>query len=207
MAAEAPEIWAQFGVALVLASAIARPARRLSRPAAAALIATIVAAEALIPVAGLTPLRFLLSLTGPLSAATLLLAGRSLILDLVRPPQWRDPLGFAALAAALLALSLAFYPLAVGVGSFDPYRLGYFGWSLPIGLLVLLAGAYALRSPAIAIWIGVAAAAFVLALGPSRNLWDYLIDPIAGLLALLLLIERVRARRSAVRAATVPDTD
>lgn len=204
MPASPAEAFTEAGMALLHAATFALLFRRLPRRVAAPLVAAFVAAAALIPVGGLTPLQYWLSLTGPLSAATWLLAGRSLVRDFRRPPAFEDRAGFRALAATVLALGLLLYPGAMGLLPLDPYRLGFLGPALPLGLLALLALAYALRAPAIAGWLGLAGAAFLLRLAPSRNLWDYVVDPVACLLAAILLAEALLARRRRQTESAAP---
>ena len=80
-------------------------------------------------------------------------------------------LGFIAVAGAL------FYPFALGLSYFDPYRWGYGSYGLLLGLLL----------PALLAWqrgwyfssliVSVALLGWSSGLLESRNLWDYLLDP------------------------------
>ncbi|MBS0250713.1 MAG: hypothetical protein JSR78_06570 [Proteobacteria bacterium] len=87
---------------------------------------------------------------------------------------------FATLAFALAGLAL--YPSATGFINADPYVLGYSGYVLPAALAVVIA--YALWRgyfiSAFALNVGIAA--FLLGAGPSRNLWDYIMDPVASII-------------------------
>ena len=84
----------------------------------------------------------------------------------------------AVLHGTVLGLGLALYPLALGLGWFDPYGLGYRP-GLPLALALVVAGLW---------WVPAArglAALGTVALGvhatgwaESDNLWDLLIDPV-----------------------------
>lgn len=98
-------------------------------------------------------------------------------------------------AAALALCGLAFYPLALGLGDFDPYRLGYAGW--PALALVAALGVAALlawkRGQPLWLWLlAVDLAAFAAGLHESSNFWDVLFDPLLVAAAMILA---VRGRR------------
>jgi hypothetical protein len=103
--------------------------------------------------------------------------------------------------AAVVVLACLFYALALGVGSFDPYNLGF--QARP--LVVALAGVGLILA-----WTGERAALFLLsgallayAAGVYANLWDALIDPILVLLTAVVLAARVwrgrDGRKQAIR--------
>jgi hypothetical protein len=84
----------------------------------------------------------------------------------------------ATLQASAGALGLALYPLTLGLGPHDPYRLG-FGDPRLLGALVALAAlALVLRRLGPAALVSLAVLAWAVDLGESRNLWDYLLDPL-----------------------------
>jgi hypothetical protein len=146
------------------------------------------AALALLPVAdGVSAAMALRALWGDPSVTTLQL----LILALAGRPAPID----RAPAAALAIFGIAFYVLALGLGDFDPYRLGYAGWPA-VALVAVLAG------PALLAWrqgqplwlwlLAVDVAVFAAGLPESGNLWDVLFDP---LLVAAAMIHAVRSRR------------
>jgi hypothetical protein len=152
----------------------------------ATLLAAVVAA--LVPFGGLPAAGYVRGIAGDLSVITVLLLLRRLL---------RPVLGWAAIdARSRLALQilvaaggLALYPLALGHRPFDLYRLGYASPWFLAGLLALaLAGG--LRRLTLATWcLALAVLAWAMGLYESRNLWDYLVDPLVaawGLGALLL---------------------
>ena len=101
---------------------------------------------------------------------------------------WRAPASIAG-AAAL------FYAMALGLGDFDPYRLGY----QPILLLALLAvPALLLWSRGRALWLWLLAVdllAFAAGLLESTNFWDYLIDPLLAAACVILALRNCRPGR------------
>jgi hypothetical protein len=96
---------------------------------------------------------------------------------------------------------LALYPLALGLGSFDPYE---WGWHFS-PLFVIVA--------ALTVWLTwkqnrfgflllLAAVAFHLRLLESTNYWDYVLDPIYCLVSFVVLIRQllsVNAHRRSTR--------
>lgn len=86
------------------------------------------------------------------------------------------------LALALTALCL--YPLALGWGDWDLYRLGWGSVWLWAGLLVITAGFLASGLRLLPVAVALALLCWSLGFLESNNLWDYLIDPWLALLAL-----------------------
>lgn len=143
---------------------------------------------ALIPVAdGASAAMALRALWGDPSVTTLQLLALSLA---GRPAR----IGRAP-TAALALFGIGFYVLALGVGDFDPYRLGYPGWSA-VGLLATLAAAALLawrRGRPLWLWLlAVDLAVFAAGLPESGNLWDALFDPLLVAAALIASIRRPR---------------
>lgn len=89
----------------------------------------------------------------------------------------------------LIALpALALYPMALGAGTYDPYRLGY-GDPLFVTVLLLLALlAWLSRFSIIALCIAFATLAWAVGWYESDNLWDYLLDPFVSIYALGALV-------------------
>jgi hypothetical protein len=90
--------------------------------------------------------------------------------------------GFVFAAIALAALFL--YPLALGWGDWDAYRLGWSGPALWLALLVLSLSCWARGLKLLPVLVALALLAWTAGVLESRNLWDYLIDPWLALLAL-----------------------
>lgn len=96
-----------------------------------------------------------------------------------------------ALSAMIVLAALALYPMALGVGAHDPYRLGY-GDPLFIAVLLLLAMlAWFWKFSMIALCIAFATLAWAVGWYESDNLWDYLLDPFVSLYALAEIMTQV----------------
>lgn len=87
---------------------------------------------------------------------------------------------FGTVALALAGFAL--YPAATGFLDYDTYPLGYSGYLLPAAVAALIAYALFRGFRIIAITLNLAVVAFLLNVGESRNLWDYLIDPVAWII-------------------------
>jgi hypothetical protein len=150
------------------------------------LLAAVVAA--LLPLGGLPAAGYARGIVGDLSVTTVLLLLRRLLRPVLGWPaiEARSRLALEILVAAG---GLVLYPLALGLGPFDPYRLGYSSpWFL--GGLLALAVAAGLRRLSLVTWcLALAVLAWAFGAYDSRNLWDYLLDPLVaawGLGSLLL---------------------
>ncbi len=185
---------AAVGVATGRFAAIGRPGLGLVGAACAAI--------ALVPVAPLPLAGFLRGVTGDLSVTMLVLLTRFVL----RPAFDWKPLGVRtalALQCLVTAGGLVLYPLTLGVGLWDPYRLGY-GEPWFLGPLAALAAAtlfFDLFFVTGCLALGVLA--WSLGALESRNLWDYLLDPLVFAWGLSALLHRsARAlRRAAQRGA------
>ena len=129
-----------------------------------------------IPVMGLSLAGLVRGITADLSAPTLVL----LALAMLRAMSGLQLLGVQARRDMLAAIALCgvlFYPLALGVSVFDPYRLGYGN----VWFLSALSGVAvwsALRYSIMLAWcMALAVVAWAVGWYESNNLWDYLIDP------------------------------
>ncbi len=149
---------------------------------------------------------------GDLSVATLLLSGAAVASVFQRQDLLvaQDKRLFYLVIAMM---SLLLYPFALGWGQADTYRLGYhfglFEWLIfSIGLFAL-----ALRAFFVTAWIALSLISYELNLYESRNLWDYLIDPVVSIIALSAVISSyvgsvVRGvRHRALKSKKAPVTD
>lgn len=164
------------------------------------LLAAVVAA--LVPLGSLPAAGYLRGIVGELSVTTVLL----LVRGLLRPiPGWAavDARSRLALQVLVAATGLVLYPPALGLGPFDPYGLGYANpWFLG-GLLALVLAARLRRLTLVAWCLALAVLAWAVGAYESRNLWDYLVDPLLaawGLGALLLRAARAVRRPRRARA-------
>ena len=158
----------------------------LDKPRLAALIGTVFVLV-MVPFGGMPLAAYLRAMTGDLSITTLILMWHAILRPwfacmTVEPRQRLVLLGLIALS------SLALYPMALGVGRFDPYRLGY-GDPLFVVVLLLFAIVASLRGYSL-ISLCIASATFAWAVGwyESENLMDYLLDPFLAIYALATFI-------------------
>lgn len=125
--------------------------------------------------------------TGELSIVTMLLLWSSIL-----PAAKKTPMGFKV-PVALIAIM--FYPLALGLGMFDPYVWGYGS----IGLLIatiLFAIVCGLAGWTKGVWIlSFAIIAWAAHWHESTNLWDYLLDPFLVIWALLAIPNAIYQKR------------
>jgi len=137
----------------------------------------------LVPIGSLPAAGYLRGFTGDLSVTTVVVVLSALAARGGARSERRrsDRL---ALKVCLGAVALLLYPLALGAGPFDPYRLGYDSpWLLGAWWVVALA-AWFFRRPLLAGCVAAAMLAWAVRGYESTNLWDYLIDPFVALYAL-----------------------
>jgi hypothetical protein len=100
-------------------------------------------------------------------------------------------------ALGLLAFALPFYAASLGLGSFDPYALGYQPTLLLAALLPLGLALWWKRRD---LWLAILAIDLAgYASGVFANLWDVLLDPLLVLLALILVLRQWAIRLIASR--------
>ena len=154
----------------------------------------VVAIAAFVPVGDLSIAAYVRGATGDLSVATLALAGSSSLARVAG----RNLLARREVNALLwlvAAAALFLYPFALGWTPFDPYALGYGSIALITFLLVVTLVAWRARLNLVVLVVVVAAAACLIGAYESRNLWDYLIDPLVALYAVIrLIVEALRGR-------------
>lgn len=176
------------GAVIVIVAAVVAAGRTVGlRRSRLALLAGVSAIAASVPLGGMPLAGLLRGVAGDLSLTTLVL----LLRGLLRPAGGRTPfdaLGTRALRLLIAAAGLVLYPLALGVGAWDPYRLGYGDpWFLTVLLAVALA-ALLLDLPLVTFCIAVGVLAWGLGAYESRNLWDHLLDPLVFAWALFALL-------------------
>ncbi len=141
----------------------------------------------LIPFGGMPLAAYVRGMTGDLSMTTLVLLWCGLLR--LRTSAHQDDNRFALLI--LIALTaIALYPLALGVGVYDPYRLGYGSHLLVVVLLLIALLAWYRGFSLIAVCIALAMLAWSVGWYESDNLWDYLVDPFAAVYALAAIMTR-----------------
>lgn len=164
------------GAAVVIVAVTVAMGRRLGlRRSRLALLAAVSALAALVPAGALPLCASLRGVAGDWSLTTLvlLLSGLSKAFGCRVAASTRSVMALQRLVAAG---GLLLYPLTLGLGAWDPYRLGYGDpWFLAALLAVaLLSLLLDLRLVAFA--VALAVLAWAGEAGESRNLWDYLLD-------------------------------
>lgn len=140
-----------------------------------------------IPFGGLPPAAFVRGIVGDLSITSQVLLALTLLKFLAgwQPFQKREKMflwGIIVLAA------LALYPLALGIGYVDPYRLGFGNMWFFGALFIIAVAAYWKRLYVITLCIALAVLAWSVGWNEATNLWNYLLDPFVAIYAIGALI-------------------
>lgn len=140
----------------------------------------------LIPLSPLPIAAYVRGIVGDLSITTMLL----LWLVLSKSLQKRqEDNGRSALLILIGFGALFLYPMALGIGTYDPYRLGYGNLQFVTVLLSLALAAWYLNYSLIALGIALPTLAWAVGWYESRNLWDYLLDPYVSIYALAVIFK------------------
>jgi hypothetical protein len=150
----------------------------------------------LVPVGGLPLAGYMRGATGDMSVTSLVLLSAALLHAL---RGWPPLPGRNQLLLLLVIAAAGFYPLALGWGDYDPYRLGFGSlWFLAYLLGVALLAAWK-GLPVIACTIALSVLAWSAGWYESANLWDYLLDPMVSIYAVAAItmpgIRKLRAAR------------
>jgi hypothetical protein len=137
-----------------------------------------------VPLAGSTLAQWLRSVLGDLSVFTLVL-----LADIAARRWWNHTLLAPATRKTLLlgaaVIGVVFYPLALGVGPLDPYRLGFAPTLLVAALCLGSISAWLMRARGLAVILLLPLLAYNLHLLEADNLWNYLLDPVLVVYALV----------------------
>ena len=189
-------VFGLFGCGL-LGFTLVAAALRLRRFSVGVRVAAVLAAGGalFVPFGELPLAAYVRGVTGDPSLSTLALAGAACIAELTgrRLIGQRD---LRALMWLVAAAAVFLYPFALGLTPFDPYALGYGSVELVTALLWVTLVAWYARLNLIVLVVIAAALAYLGSAYESRNLWDYLIDPLVSVYALVRLLAGVRLRRS-----------
>jgi hypothetical protein len=133
-----------------------------------------------IQMADLSVAAYVDSFTGGLSVTSLAVLSTVALLRMGMPVRPTN-IARVQIIGALALLALFLYPATLGLSHFDPYQLGFHPrlLILTIGLTSLLFLAW--RNYCGAGLLGLVTLAFCLAIKPSHNYWDYLLDPFISL--------------------------
>lgn len=197
-----------FGAALLILALAAQVARlglaRVDLRIAAGLGAT--AAAALISISHRSLLDWCVSAIDRLSVPGFLMVGL-LAINAVTGQPFKDDREYRFGAILLTIAGIVLYPSAVGLIDYDVYVWGYSGFLLPAMLAAALLYSIWRRYWYIVAAIDLGIIGFLLDAGLSRNLWDYVIDPIAfvvGLVSCLIFAGFYFAGRSAQPSGDTP---
>jgi hypothetical protein len=157
-------------------------------------VAVAVAIAAFVPIGDLSVAAAVRGATGDLSASTLALAASAVFVRLTGRSLF-ERREVNALLWAVAGAALFLYPFALGWTPFDPYALGYGSVAFVTALLVVTLAAWRAGLNLIVLVVLAAAVAYLAGVYESRNLWDYLIDPLVSLYALVALPSAAIARR------------
>ncbi|HCI54247.1 MAG TPA: hypothetical protein DE312_13175 [Gallionella sp.] len=187
------DITALAGIAFAI-MVLARHLPLINRLKQISLFGVLMFIAALIPLDGLSVAEFVRGMLGDLSFSTLLLLaaayGRVLSARLHRNEIRKAIDDSTPVLGAISLAALALYPFALGVGMYDPYRLGYGDMGFLGGLLLAALLAWVLRRPLITLIISLAVLGWSVGWYESNNLWDYLLDPWVAIYALGALIKQ-----------------
>jgi hypothetical protein len=199
-------VFGLFGCGL-LGLAVVAAALRLRRFSVGARAAIMLAAGValFVPFGELSLAAYVRGVTGDLSISTLVLAGAACIAQLTG----KQPIGQRDLRALLWLVASAavfLYPFALGLTPFDPYALGYGSAGFVTALLLLTLTAWYARLNLIVLVVIAATLAYLGGAYESRNLWDYLIDPLVSMYALVWLLAGLRGRTGLPLAHRIPSS-
>ncbi|MRD72240.1 hypothetical protein GH865_03105 [Rhodocyclus tenuis] len=184
------------GVALTIAGTLVLMLGRLPFSRRVLLgVGTLLFVLLLLPFGDLPLAAYPRGMVGDLSISTLLLV----LYALARRGGLGAPVDPARRLLALLIPvlgALLLYPLALGAAYYDPYRWGFGEPAFLGSLLVLSLLAIAARLPLVAVAISLAVLAWAAGVYESRNLWDYLLDPLLALYAFAACLRAPFARRA-----------
>jgi len=110
---------------------------------------------------------------------------------------WR-PTERKGLFPIIAVVGIALYATTIGSPTFNLYGLGFSPYA-PL-VLAILAAAFAVRAPKVALIALAVLVAYDLQLYRSRNLFDYALDPILVAAATFWCLRRVWVSRSSRRA-------
>lgn len=144
-----------------------------------------------LPVFGLSVAQWVRSVVGDLSVVTMIIFSNILTQRLFNITLVDDATKKTLLPGVIL-VGIVFYPLALGMSAFDPYQLGYSPalMSALLCLTSIVAWFKSVRSLAVILLMPILA--FNLHMLESFNLWDYLLDPIVFVYAVVQIVLNVQ---------------
>ena len=162
----------------------------IARPRLAMLLAAVFVLM-LIPFGGMPLAAYVRGMIGDLSVTTLVLLWCALLQPWLKQLSQPNKQSRHTLLILIALAALILYPMALGVGAFDPYRLGYSNPLFVAVLLLIAVIAWFSKFYLIALCIALATLAWAMGWYESDNLWDYLLDPWVAIYALAAVVSRV----------------
>lgn len=183
------------GISLaIVALTLSLPVATRLQPKLQAWLAGAILVAANIPFGGMSAAEYVRGITGDLSIATLLLLALPMLGHRSNPLSQKLTATNHAEKFSLFAFvaiaALALYPCALGIGMFDPYRLGFGNFWFISGLLFIALMAWARQHTLVALSLSLAVLGWSIGWYESNNLWDYLLDPWVSIYALAVLLKR-----------------
>lgn len=175
---------------IITSAALLLPSvEQLSKPRLAMLLGAIFV-YAMLPINGLPLAAYLRGGIGDVSITTLLLLCSVLAKPWLSCATLDSKNRFALFGLIALA-ALALYPMALGIGAYDPYRLGYGNASFVTTVLLIALAAWYWKVYWVTLCIACATIAWSISWYESNNLWDYLLDPLVAGYVLATIVSRV----------------
>jgi len=152
-------------------------------------IASVSGLLVILPIGGLPVGRWLISLyANPSIPITALLFSR--IMENSFQMKLLDHSAIRTCRIFSLVAGAALYPMALGVGAFDPYSAGWhFSWLFVLLLVMTLVLIFLNNRFSVVLLATILA--YNLHLLESGNLWDYLVDPVLVIISMAGLIQRL----------------
>ena len=190
-------IFGLFGCGLLTLAVVATGLRLQRFPVGARIAVMLAGAFAVFATFGdLSAAAYVRGVTGDLSMTTLVLAGAACVAQFTRGTVI-EPRDLRVLFWLVAAVAAFLYPFALGWTRFDPYALGYGSIEFVTALLLVTLAAWHFRRNLVVLIVVAAALAYCVGAYESRNLWDYLIDPLVALVALVRLLAGARRLNAA----------
>lgn len=136
-----------------------------------------------VPVDGVVIAGYVRGVIGDPSIATIAMMSLVCIKQLTRRDICDDRDASAFLRVVVVA-GIVLYPMTLGLSPIDPYAMGFGSWTLYAVLFAIALAAWRMRFNLVVWWIVASVLAFSLGLFESTNLWNYLLDPIAVIIAI-----------------------
>jgi hypothetical protein len=175
---------------IIASSALILPSvKRLAQPRMAMFLGAIFV-YALLPITGMSLAAYLRGGIGDVSITTLLLLWSVLAKPWLSCTTLNIKNRFALFALIALA-ALALYLMALGIGAYDPYRLGYGNTPFVTTVLLIALAAWYWKIYWVTLCIACATLAWAMGWYESTNLWDYLLDPFVASYALAVITKKI----------------